>query len=90
MLLVIVLLALPYVQAAAAPSAGSSSTGALVVTFNIPVDQGASNYVQKAAAAAISNNYDMIIVMNTPGGLLSDMITIVNSVQSVVSHGVRV
>lgn len=90
LLLVIVLFAIPYVQASAVPSPNSSSPGALVVTFNIPVDQGASNYVQKAAAAAISNNYDMIIVMNTPGGLLSDMVSIVNSVQNVESHGLSV
>lgn len=90
LLLAIVLLALPYAQAAGNQAPSSSTTGAIVVTFNIPVDQGASNYVQKAAAAAISNNYDMIIVMNTPGGLLSDMTSIVSSVQGVESHGLSV
>lgn len=88
--LVFLLLAVQALQAAGASGNASSQPGAIVVTFNIAVDQGASGYVQKAAQAAITNRYDMIIVMNTPGGLLSDMLSIVGSIQNVESHGLGV
>ncbi len=85
-----VILAVPALQSADAAAPAAAPTGALVVTFNISVDQGAADYVQKAAAGAISNHYDMIIIMDTPGGLLNDMLTIVSAVQSVESHGLSV
>ena len=87
---VLLLLAVQALQAVGGTGSVSSQPGAIVVTFNIAVDQGASNYVQKAAQAAISNHYDMIIVMNTPGGLLSDMLSIVGSIQHVESKGLNV
>ena len=61
-----------------------------VVNFDIGVDQGASNYVQSVSSFAIANHEDMIIVMNTPGGLLEDMLSIVSSIQNVQNHGLKV
>jgi membrane-bound serine protease (ClpP class) len=61
-----------------------------LVNFDIGVDQGASNYVQSASSFAIANHEDMIIVMNTPGGLLEDMLSIVSSIQNVQNHGLKV
>ncbi len=83
------LLTMPAASAAGS-AASTSPSGIILINFNIAVDQGASGYVQKAAAAAIANNYDMVIEMNTPGGLLSDMVSIVGSIQSVESHGLQV
>ncbi len=86
----VMFLVLPALQVSGSSPHATSAQGAIVVTFNIAVDQGAADYVQKAAQGAISNNYDMIIVMNTPGGQLGDMTSIVASVQSVQAHGLSV
>src|SRR5207247_2317207 len=72
------------------PSPFASPSGALLVTFDIQVDAGAADYVQRAAQAAIASNQDLVIVMNTPGGLLANMQQIVTSIQDVQSHGLAV
>src|SRR3989442_364437 len=58
---------------AVVPRPLASPAGALLVTFDIQVDAGAADYVHRAAQAAIASKQDLIIVMNTPGGLLSSM-----------------
>jgi membrane-bound serine protease (ClpP class) len=78
------------VVSAAGPRPLASSAGAVLVTFNIQVDAGAADYVRRAAQAAIASDRDLIIVMNTPGGLLSDMQQIVSSIQDVQSHRLSV
>ncbi len=70
--------------------APSAASGAVVVNFNIQVDPGAADYVQKAASLAITNQQDLIVVMNTPGGLLDSMTAIVSSLQSVEAAGLHV
>ncbi len=75
-------------RGAVAPSAAPG--GAVVVTFNIQVDPGAADYVQKAASLAIADQADLVIVMNTPGGLLDSMTQIVSSIQSVEAAGLQV
>ena len=71
-------------------SASAAPHGVIVVDFNIAVDQGASNYVSTAASAAISNHDNLVIVMDTPGGLLEDMLSIVSSIQNVQANGLSV
>jgi len=78
------------VLSAAGPRPLASSAGAVLVTFNIQVDAGSADYVRRAAQAAIASDRDLIIVMNTPGGLLSDMQQIVISIQDVQSHRLSV
>ena len=73
-----------HVGASAAPG------GAVVVSFNIQVDPGAADYMQKASQLAIADQQDLIIVMNTPGGLLDSMVQIVSSIQSVEGAGLHV
>src|SRR5256884_2812866 len=75
---------------AVAPRPLASPAGALLVTFDIQVDAGAADYVHRAAQAAIASNQDLVIVMNTPGGLLSNMVQIINSTQEVQNHGLAV
>ena len=67
-----------------------ASPGALVVNFNVPVDPGGSDYVGRAASAAIADGWDLVIVMNTPGGILQNMQEIVSSIQNVESQGLHV
>jgi membrane-bound serine protease (ClpP class) len=72
-----------------APVAAAAPTGLLLVNFDIQVDVGASDYVARAVDIAIANSQDLVIVMNTPGGLLSEMQKIVASIADVQSHGLR-
>src|SRR5207249_11530362 len=78
------------VASATSPRPLASPAGALLVTFDIQVDAGAADYVQRAAQAAIASNQDLVIVMNTPGGLLANMQQIVTSIQDVQSQGLAV
>src|SRR3989475_2143588 len=75
---------------AVAPRPFASPAGALLVTFDIQVDAGAADYVQRAAQEAIASQQDLVIVMNTPGGLLANMVQIINSTQEVQNHGFAV
>ncbi|MCI4371440.1 MAG: nodulation protein NfeD [Thermoplasmata archaeon] len=68
------------------PSA--APTGLLIVTFNIQVDPGASDYVHRATVQAVAEGKDIVIVMNTPGGLLVNMQEIVSSIGQ-AQHGGR-
>src|SRR5947199_9957926 len=61
----------------------ASPDDALLVTCDIQVDPGAADYVERAAQAALASNRDLVIVMNTPGGLLGNMQQIVTSIVKV-------
>src|SRR5947207_13028714 len=71
------------VASATSPRPLASPAGALLVTFDIQVDAGGGDYVHRTAQAAIASNEDLVIVMNTPGGLLANMQQIVRSIQDV-------
>ena len=73
----------------AGPAASAVPGGAIVVTFNIQVDPGAADYVQKAATLAVANEEDLVLVMDTPGGLVDSMTQIVSSLQYVESAGLH-
>src|SRR5438309_6416019 len=78
---------------ATSPRPLASPAGALLVNFNIQVDPGSADYVHRAAQAAIASNQDLVIVMNTPGGLLDSMAQIVGDggpIAEVQSHGLSV
>ncbi len=75
---------------AALPRPLATPPGAVLITFNVAVDPGSADYVQRAAQAAIAAGDDLIIVMNTPGGLLVNMQQIVVTIQGVQSHGLAV
>jgi membrane-bound serine protease (ClpP class) len=75
---------------ATAPRPLASPNGAFLVTFDVQVDPGSADYVARAAQAAIVSNRDLVIVMNTPGGLLANMQQIVSSIQEVQSRGLAV
>src|SRR6267378_4390129 len=68
---------------ATGPAPLASPNGALLVTFDVQVDPGSADYVERAAQAALVSNRDLVIVMNTPGGLLGSMQQIVTSIVKV-------
>lgn len=92
LLMGLTLVSVPLARAAptAAPRTAAAPTGVLLVTFNIQVDAGAADYVQRAAALAVANDYDLVIQMNTPGGLLDSMQAIVSSLGTVQAAGLQV
>ncbi len=89
-LLIAVLCILSPVSTSSREKTLAAPSGFLVVQFGIQVDAGAADYVARAAQQAIANGWDIVIVMNTPGGLLDSMQSIVASIQSVESAGLHV
>jgi membrane-bound serine protease (ClpP class) len=63
----------------------------LIVRFNVPVDPGSSSLVARAVSIAKQENVRaMVLVLNTPGGLLSDMQKIVASIADAQESGIAV
>jgi membrane-bound serine protease (ClpP class) len=61
----------------------------VIVNFNVPVDPGSSSFVDSAVSDAIGNGASAIIIeMNTPGGLLNDMLSIINSITRANQSGI--
>jgi membrane-bound serine protease (ClpP class) len=61
----------------------------IVATFNVPVDAGSSAFMHRVVDTAVSSHARaIVIVMNTPGGLLSDMINIVNYISQANRSGI--
>ena len=87
---VFALLLSPTPASAAPPRVVAAAASAIVVNFNVPVDAGSADYVQHAAQLAIDERADLILVMNTPGGLLANMVQIVESIQTVQDAGLAV
>jgi membrane-bound serine protease (ClpP class) len=72
-------------RAEAAPGGPSS----VVVNFDVPVDPGSSSLMADAVATAESSHAPAIVIeMNTPGGLLSDMLDIVTSIEQANQSGI--
>jgi membrane-bound serine protease (ClpP class) len=72
-------------------AAQSESTGnvVLIVDFNVPVDPGSATFISRVVSTAQNQHAAAIIIeMNTPGGLLSDMISIVGSISTANQSGI--
>ena len=65
----------------------SAQTGAnktvVVIEMDVPIDQGATSLTARAIQSAEGDNAAAVIInMNTPGGSLNDMISIVDSINA--------
>ncbi|MCL5874424.1 MAG: ATP-dependent Clp protease proteolytic subunit [Candidatus Thermoplasmatota archaeon] len=60
------------------PISHADSRSLVIVNFNYQVDRGAQDYFQQVLSYAVSHNDPVIIVMNTPGGYLTNGFAIVN------------
>ncbi len=72
-------------------TAQSDSAGEIVVVadFSVPVDPGSSAFMSRVVSIAQSRHAAAIVVeMNTPGGLLSDMVSIVGSITTANQSGI--
>ena len=78
--------------AAAAPiqPQASNNNGVLIIAnFNVPVDPGSSAFMSRVVSTAQGQKADAIVIeMNTPGGLLSDMLSIISSIQAANASGI--
>ncbi len=76
---------------AAAGAATTVSGGVILVNFSVPVDPGSSSLMLRAVNMAVDSHAKAIVIdMNTPGGLLSDMLNIVNLTQRANQSGIPV
>ncbi len=66
----------------AAAQTGQGKT-VIVIEMDVPIDQGATSLVTRSVATAEADQAAAIIInMNTPGGSLNDMISIVDSISN--------
>jgi membrane-bound serine protease (ClpP class) len=87
---VLVLLAIPLTfpklagnKILSASAQSSVNKEVVVIELNVPIDQGAVSLVSRSISRAEADNAAAIIInMNTPGGSLNDMISIVNSISN--------
>jgi membrane-bound serine protease (ClpP class) len=90
-LIIAVLLALAVSSFCLSVSAQSQSSAKVVVisNFNDQVDPGSSTFMSRVVSTAQSQNAAaMVIEMNTPGGSLGDMLSIVNSISTANQSGI--
>ena len=91
MLFLILLLAFSgaYLPHKAANAASNPSGPVVVVNFDVGVDPGSSLFVKRAVGLAIDQGASAIVItMNTPGGLLNDMTSIVSSIADANASGI--
>jgi membrane-bound serine protease (ClpP class) len=62
---------------------GASNQPIVIVNLDVPIDQGSNGLLSRTVQTANSANAAGVIInMNTPGGLVSDMLAMVNSINS--------
>lgn len=71
--------------------AAGRSNYVVMVNFDVTVDLGSSTMMERAVTTAeLLHAKAIVIVMNTPGGYLSDMLKIVNYIEEAQSEGIPV
>jgi membrane-bound serine protease (ClpP class) len=85
----VVVVCFSLVVGVAGSASGSTGGAVVVVNFNVGVDPGSAAMMSRAVSTAVSQDASAIlIVMNTPGGLLQSMLSIVDSISSANQSGV--
>ncbi len=70
-------------------SAEAQTGPVIVASFTVPVDPGSSLFMNRVADYAVSQGASAVVIeMNTPGGLLTDMISIVSSATKLNQSGI--
>ena len=77
-------------SAAASTQLEASGNGNVVIAdFNVPVDPGSSAFMSRVVATAQSQKAVAIVIeMNTPGGIVSDMLSIISSITAANQSGI--
>lgn len=88
---IIMLMALFMLLAVPGNSSGSSGQNVLVLNLHEQIDPGSSHFISSQLASVTSSNTRAVIIdMNTPGGLLQNMLEIVNAINITEGHGIPV
>ena len=67
----------------------ASGNTVVIADFNLPVDAGSASFMSRVVSTAQSDNAAAIVIeMNTPGGSVSDMLSIINSITSANQTGI--
>ncbi|MGD0643327.1 MAG: nodulation protein NfeD [Candidatus Bathyarchaeia archaeon] len=70
------------------PEASGNGNVVVIADFNVPVDPGSAAFMSRVVATAQSQNAAAIVIeMNTPGGYISDMLSIINSITAANQTG---
>lgn len=84
-LLALVVLTIAADRVGASPNGGA----VVVVDFDVPVDPGSSNLLSAAVSQAQRTGAPAVLIqMNTPGGLLSDMTGMISTIQEANQSGI--
>ena len=76
-------------SAAASTQPVASENVVVIADFNVQVDPGSAAFMSRVVATAQSENAAAIVIqMNTPGGSLSDMLSIVSSITTANQSGI--
>ena len=71
------------------PVASGNGNVVVIANFNDPVDPGSAAFMSRVVATAQSQNAAAIVIeMNTPGGSLGDMLSIISSVTAANQSGI--
>lgn len=61
----------------------------VIAKLDVPIDPGSSHFMERVVNYAISQKASAIVIeMNTPGGLLNDMISIISSITKANQSGI--
>ena len=75
--------------AASATIEASANGNVIIANFNVPVDPGSSAFMSRVVSTAQNENAVAIVIeMNTPGGTLSDMLSIISSIKAANQSGI--
>ena len=88
-LLIISFFLTPPATAFVQPEASNSKNVVIIANFNVPVDPGSSTFMARVVSTAQGDHATAIVIeMNTPGGTLSDMLDIINSITDANDSGI--
>jgi membrane-bound serine protease (ClpP class) len=74
---------------ASAQSVASPNGPVIIANFDVPVDPGSSTFMARVVSTAQGQHAAAIVIeMNTPGGYLSDMLGIINSITDANASGI--
>lgn len=92
LVLILAIPALPMTMVKGSPVPASQGGGPVILAnFDVPVDLGSSSFMGRVVSTAVSENATaIVIVMNTPGGLGSDLLNIISSIDDANKSGIAV
>ena len=75
----------------ASSSSATTSQNVLVLNLHEEIDPGSSHFISSALAGVNKNNTVAVVIdMNTPGGILQNMLYIINAINATQSLGIPV